>query len=291
MKLRNIVKTLANRVPSAATMMDYAGFRLTHSSAIRDPASRIGRLIGKIRDQGYAVVENYWLPEACVRCIEEFEHLLETRPEHVQRYSDLRIFGAEELSPSVMDFHADPFLAEIASEYMGVAVVNAFTLANRVDGHADSKGSGEGWHKDASFRQFKAFIYLSDVGEANGPLQLVSRSHRLGDYLRDMKASSLPFRQLRIGDDQLDRILAGSPGRLTTFTGRAGTLILADTASIHRGRPPESGRRYALTNYYIEPKLITAEHVAAFKPVAPEKVLLKSRQSSSGSGAGQEVAS
>ena len=286
MRLRKIVKTLANRVPRAATMMDYAGFRLTHSSAIRDPESRIGKLIGEVRDKGYAVLENYWTPEACARCIEEFEQLLETRNEHVQHASDLRIFGVEELSPSAMKFHADPFLAEIASEYVGAPVVNAFTLANRVDSHADSKGSGEGWHKDGSFRQFKAFIYLNDVGEANGPLQLVSRSHALDDYLRDMKAGSLRFRHLRISDEQLERIHKSRPGRLRSITGPAGMLILADTASIHRGRPPESGRRYALTNYYTEPRLINAAHIDAYRPVDPEKVLAKARAALS---AGQVV--
>ena len=36
-----------------------------------------------------------------------------------------------------------------------------------------------------------------------------------------------------------------------TILGTAGTLILVDTSLIHRGSPLLSGKRYALTNYYV----------------------------------------
>jgi hypothetical protein len=268
MALRKILKMLANMVPLAATRLDYARFWATsRRPSDRDPLAR------SIRDRGYAVFADYWSREDCEACIADFERLLADHPEHVQVYSDRRIFGAEALSPAIARFHDDAGLQQLCNGYWGKRSVNAFTLANKVEPHGASKGSGEGWHKDSSFRQFKAFLYLNDVDESNGPLQVIEQSHTLEAYVADMRTAGLPFRQLRITDGEVERILARDPERLKTLTGTAGTLIVADTASIHRGRPPLSGQRYALTNYYVEPRQITPEYLEHYGVVDPAKTL------------------
>jgi predicted 2-oxoglutarate/Fe(II)-dependent dioxygenase YbiX len=38
--------------------------------------------------------------------------------------------------------------------------------------------------------------------------------------------------------------------QIVTATAKAGTLVLFDTNCIHRGKPIQSGFRYAITNYY-----------------------------------------
>lgn len=268
-----IFKRLANSVPLTATRLDYARFRMTHRSPAPGATAAADKLIGEVAANGYAIVEDYWPREKCEACIADFERLMRENPEHVQRYSDTRIFGIEALSALIDDFHSDPFLQDVCDRYAGGPMVNAFTLANKVEARGGSKGSGEGWHKDSSFQQFKAFLYLNDIGEDQGPLQLLERSHTLGAYLADMRAAGLPFRQLRITDGQIERILARGPERIKTMTGKAGTLIVADTASIHRGKPPVAGVRYALTNYYMEAEQITEPYVDAYKPVSPAKVL------------------
>lgn len=261
---------LANKVPYTATRLDYARYRAMN----RRPSHGDAR-VRSISENGYVVVPDYWSREECDACTTLFEQMLLDHPEHVQVYSDHRVFGAEALSPAIARFHDDPYLQQLCNRYWGRRAVNAFTLANKVEPHGDSKGSGEGWHKDSSFRQFKAFLYLNDVDELNGPLQLIERSHTFAAYLADMQAAGLPFRQLRITDEQMERIIARDPERLKTITGRAGTLILADTASIHRGRPPVQGRRYALTNYYVEPAQITPEYVELYGVVDPAKTLAR----------------
>ena len=44
---------------------------------------------------------------------------------------------------------------------------------------------------------------------------------------------------------------AGSEKQIVEAIGSAGTLVIFDTNCIHRGKPIESGTRYAITNYYI----------------------------------------
>ena len=49
---------------------------------------------------------------------------------------------------------------------------------------------------------------------------------------------------------------------------KAGTLILVDTSSIHRGMPIIAGVRYALTNYFYPKRLIDQELFKQFAPIA-----------------------
>jgi hypothetical protein len=79
----------------------------------------------------------------------------------------------------------------------------------------------------------------------------VRDSHRRVQLLRDMRYGQLGFMQNRMSEAEVAKLLAPDPSRLKTFTASAGTLILVDTSSIHRGMPILEGCRYALTNYYF----------------------------------------
>lgn len=273
MYFRKFIKKLANKVPHAATRVDYARFRLFSPRPRPCEEERQAAVLAELSDQGYVIIPGYWPQDECRQAVAEMERLFLEHPGHVRRYSDVRIFGAEELSAIFDRFHSDPFLQSISDRYTGARTVNVFTLANKVEPVPGSKGSGEGWHKDASFRQFKAFLYLADVDADSGPLELFRGSHKIDAYLKDMRQARLPFRQLRITDRQIDELTARDPGRRVPMVGKAGTLILADTACIHRGSPPVAGVRYALTNYYVEPREISADYLDAYHPVNPEKVM------------------
>jgi hypothetical protein len=269
--LRGIAKKIARALPVTATLADYAYFKMTRKQHGEIDA-KAKELCATIAEQGYVVVPDYFSRGECNEMIGDFEQMMKEHPYHVHRYSDTRVFGAEEYSKLIAKFHYDPWLKNISNYYSEVPTVNALTMANRVDTDSSSKGSGEGWHKDLSFRQFKAFLYLNDVDENSGPFELIAHSHRLKDYIGDIRSGCLKFRELRITNSQIEAILARDPSRLRTLTGTAGTLILADTASIHRGRPPEGGMRYALTNYYLEQKHINEGFIKNFNPVNPARV-------------------
>ena len=111
------------------------------------------------------------------------------------------------------------------------------------------------------------------MGENDAPFQVILKSHKIKDYLSDMSITGMQFRELRISNEQVDKILQKDPDRLHTFKGKAGMVILADTALIHRGKPPEGGTRYALTNYYVKKDEITDEFIKAFQPINPSRTL------------------
>lgn len=101
-----------------------------------------------------------------------------------------------------------------------------------------SLGSGEGWHRDSWFGQRKIIIYLTDVSEESGPFQYIpfssSLHKKLLSFLRGKTDRS-------VGEVQDDTVI--------TLLGKSGTAYMFDGTMIHRGKPPSSQERYALTAY------------------------------------------
>ena len=164
-----------------------------------------------------------------------------------QTASDERIFGFEELEVDIGELCSIGELLEIGSQYVGRRLKSWFMMANRVRYAEGNLGSGGGWHRDSAFtHQFKSICYLSDVELDNGPFEYVPYSHLTKAKLtvRD----TIGLEQSRISDKDFQQ--SGLESR--TFTGPAGTLLLADTRGIHRGRPNKAGARYAITTYFFE---------------------------------------
>lgn len=79
----------------------------------------------------------------------------------------------------------------------------------------------------------KFFIYLTDVGPANGPHCYISGSHQ------GFKNTNLQ-RDGRFSDEE---IKAYYPSEEIQITGPKGTIFVADTKGFHKGLPPVSGDR------------------------------------------------
>ena len=112
------------------------------------------------------------------------------------------------------------------------------------------------------------------MDEENGPFQVVLASHDAKKISSDSKSANLESMQCTFNQETVKKILKDEPERLKTLTGKAGTLVLVDTSTIHRGIPLKNGIRYALTNYFFENSQINSHLVEHFSPiVSPEKVL------------------
>jgi len=253
------VSTLRRAVVSAASRTALLGVPVFLAERalweVAHPASRAppGRadLLARLRRDGVVVVPGH-LPRArCEALRAEVDRVLADEAPRVHRRGDARVYGAERASAAIRALHDDAPLLALARAYRGASVVNGLTLAAAL-AHTPGRrsSSGPGWHRDHWFRQMKAFLYLTDVTAAQGPLQVVAGSHRARVRARDMRRYGQRFKQYAFDDAEVDRLLAAEPERLVTATGPAGTLVLADTSAIHRGRPIEAGARYALTHYY-----------------------------------------
>lgn len=232
----------------------YTRTRLRVGVSESPPASKIEqRHLRELSHNGYSVIERWQRREQCTQLIAEIERVFTDHSARIwsdATASDRRAYGADRVSASIRSFARNDFIERMAELYVGLDQRCFFTLANKVVAASDNLGSGGGWHRDNPHRrQFKAILYLSDVGADNGPFQYVPGSHQTGFTMRTLLRGDIKHGQSRYTPDQLESVVRSTGVRPHTFTARAGTLILVDTSGVHRGAPIEQGSRYALTNY------------------------------------------
>lgn len=104
-------------------------------------------------------------------------------------------------------------------------------------------------HADTFHPTMKAWLYLDDVTDANGPFAYVAGSHRLTwrrlrwEYRRSVQGRDLPDAysrrgSLRIGAAELASLGLPPPARLAV---PANTLVVADTFGFHARSPAQAG--------------------------------------------------
>ena len=223
-----------------------------------------------VRDEGVCAIPGFYDPKTCENLRQEILDAAERFPAAVHNRSngaDRRVFGIEQVADGIRAFADEPRLLNAARTVLGEDAANAFTLAGVITYTEGNLGSGEGWHRDSFFNQFKAIVYLTDVTEQSGPFEYITRSHLLQQKFADHKRFGIPLDTVRIEDADAQRLIAAQPERHRVMTATMGTVVLADTTGIHRGMPLLGGERFALTNYYFPRKAFNAKLFDHFSPV------------------------
>jgi hypothetical protein len=108
------------------------------------------------------------------------------------------------------------------------------------------------------------------VGEENGPFEYLPGSHRPWRAALDTAVGRLaPAPGSRCDPAEIARLVRRSGAALRGFPAPAGTLLLVNSAGIHRGRPLVAGTRYALTNYFYHPFQIDENRIRQFPRMLP----------------------
>lgn len=105
------------------------------------------------------------------------------------------------------------------------------------------------WHRDpGDIKLCKAFIYLCDVTEENGPFSYIPGTHSFGrhsgvkpEWVSGQSQAIEREREIRWSDEEMARAIPRDQWR--EITGPIHTMILADTVGLHRGVKPKSGAR------------------------------------------------
>ena len=235
--------------------------------------SDVDWIISELNQNGFCKINHFWSEDQCINVINDIEGLLINYPKYVhsENKSDLRLYGAENISSNINIFSKNDLLNSVANKYNQKNTQLGFTLAAKMPYQKNSNGSGEGWHRDAFFRQFKAILYLSDVGINNGPFEIIKNSNKYKNLLEDIQMGNLKYMQFRLSEKEIFKIISKEPQRKKTILGKMGTLILVDTSCLHRGSPILSGIRYSITNYYYTLNQIDNELFKKFN-VLPKEI-------------------
>jgi Phytanoyl-CoA dioxygenase (PhyH) len=273
--LRNKARNQAFGLISALALgLDYIAARRGHvdRSLVKQGVSQVVvDAVTALKDVGFFVIEDFFNQKEVLRLAEHLRAVIRNHPEliHTATPYDKRLHGVENLDDVFTVFSKHKFLHEIARSYRQQSMDVAFTLGAILSASEKNPGSGGGWHRDGTTTQFKTMVYLSDVGLDDGPFQIVEKSHHFLNCLRDNRIMNLRYGEVRIKDSGVMHLLdSTSHDRLHTLTGKAGTVVIFDSSTIHRGCPINKGERLALTNYFFPSSYITSDLFRHFSPVA-----------------------
>lgn len=209
-------------------------------------------LVGQLRDRGYTD-PLVLLPAEQVAAM---RHWFEAQPCHDPYRPQLGRFAPDAVpsdetnmgyyaldqimaAPGLWALFNHPIVLGVAGSYLGCKP----TLDNigawwSFAGRVQAKGT-QWFHRDwDNIRAIKLFLYLGDVGPDDGPFEFVPGSQN-DERLVEIN---------RIADDRLAQMM---PDREpVAITGPAGTIFMADTFGVHRGRLPRGRSRLLATAQY-----------------------------------------
>lgn len=232
----------------------YLGLKGLFNKKSFDESPEIKGVLDELRENGVVVIENFFTDEECKTYKDEIDKKMEEYSKTVWKddtESDIRIWGAEDVSSIFMKYHNNKFLHEMSERYLKTKVSNLLTLANRTRYREGNKGSGGGWHRDTSYHnQFKSVVYLTDVDENNGPFTYLLGTHKTNNLFDGKVKSDIKKFDFRLDEDFIKKVKDLGYKEIKC-TAKRGTLILTDTRGIHRGSPLKEDVRYTLFNYFF----------------------------------------
>ena len=210
----------------------------------------------EVREKGYSIIENYFLPEVCKKICEDIRNLMLDKNNKVwiSDSLDSRFWSFEKFSTEAKNFLNDENLLKLIKKYeCQKEMIFLTTLCSNIKFMENSKGSGGGWHRDRTFYKYKytkILTYLNRVDEKNGPFQYLEKSHLFKNIVKANNVLKIEYSDKWFTNEQVKKISEKTGLKIVTLIAKPGDLIVFDGTGIHRGKPLESGERYALTNYY-----------------------------------------
>ena len=171
----------------------------------------------------------------------EIDHFVSERPEDCviqDNGNDFRIFHAhKKLGENALKLYE--FQKQIFRDEVNFEPGYSFLMLAKILPSSTSLGSGDGWHRDSWPRNYKVFTYLSDCkNEDDGPFEIIGGSSNWSEKIVSFVKNGRSRRYKEVVDS--NRI---------SIKGSAGFSFIANTDTIHRGKPVKSKPRYMATLY------------------------------------------
>jgi hypothetical protein len=218
---------------------------------------RARHAVRTLRRDGFAVIEGFWPRDAALALGHELlPYALRARDEEFPGGAYLRvwdkraydrgvrrIYRVDCLVPRLEAFRHDPYVMRIVEAYYRRPFYSGvLVFQHNLRSNSDTRE----YHVDIFGKEFKAFLYLDDVADDNGPFSYIRGSHRAHwTRLRRQLTPRPDMLPTSFSEKEIAHLLR----REVRVCAPAGTLILANVRGIHRGSPQISRARSVLVNY------------------------------------------
>lgn len=153
------------------------------------------------------------------------------------------IFARFALSPSFLNIANSYFRMLTRLRYYNIW----YTAASSVQARESQL-----WHFDREDRRIlKVFLYLNDVDNGSGPFTYAPATHKKGQFGSIAPAYFDENGVRRTTDEQMAAVYPVSKWNIST--GKAGTVIFADTSGFHKGGEARTNDRLMFTCMYTSP--------------------------------------
>ncbi|MGI5401437.1 phytanoyl-CoA dioxygenase family protein [Streptomyces sp. CA-135486] len=204
-------------------------------------------VLDALEKDGVVLVPGYLDAQAVTAATRECHELFERTPSwaHHEEYSlgkSVRMERADmdaSVLPTLTAAFARPELEAVVSGFFGEGYIFSRTVYAILD-VVGSITRVQQLHHD-KMRHLKSFVYLTDVGPANGPFHCVPGSHRL---TREMQRENRK-RNIVPSDDDARVLPTELNDQRVVALGDAGTLILFDSDIAHHAGVVTEGERLA----------------------------------------------
>ena len=236
--------------------------RRLRRSSLGVPAAEVAGYVSALRRDGMVIIPNFLDAEtiaAMRRAIpDEAAFMVSEEGDRARVYEDAGSIGA------FTRFFDHPILKETARALISADAIQLRKEAYLKVVHGDFLTFEQFPHIDTWKMRMKAFLYLEDVSEDNGPTVYYKGSHRglwrlpmeariAGWYRTDPRGFAVPedFYLGCFWPHEVQRLVEAYGYRETICTGPAGTLLMFNGRGLHRATSLRSGRRSTLASYWI----------------------------------------
>ena len=170
--------------------------------------------------------------------------------------------------PEILHWGLSDRILDLAEAHLGCAPALIGTALRRDSPTGEQTGT-RFWHLDGEDRQvFKILIYLNDVSVENGPFEYVPKPCYDPAYRR-LSPRYHYFWRYFCRDSDFAKVVPQRQWRAAT--GPAGTILLADTASVfHHGAIAYRGERLMLSFAYTSQRPVDRPLAEQFFPAAEQ---------------------
>ncbi|MCP9000317.1 phytanoyl-CoA dioxygenase family protein [Pseudarthrobacter sp. RMG13] len=178
-----------------------------------------------------------------------------------------RFLGDAHEREEFREFFDDAALRSLIQAYISPNAVMHRAFARTKENTGPVASFENFYHFDAYKKRVKVFLYLSDVEEENAPLGILLGSHKgpwryrrelemFANYRKDDRGYAAGPDVAYIGcfwPHEVARLQAKYEFVPKTCTGKAGTVIVFDSQTLHVANQLMSGKRSVLVSHWIQP--------------------------------------